>query len=267
MSETFKAVVIDEVDGKPQGAVKAITLADLPDHEVLVQVAYSTLNYKDGLNVTGSGRIARRLPMIAGADLAGTVLESKDPAFKPGDAVIVNGWGMSETTGGGYTRYQRVKAEWLTRLPAAFSLKQAMAIGTAGYTAALSVVALERWGRIQPGDGEVLVTGAAGGVGSVSVALLARRGFRVTAATGRPIPMTICSASAPPASWSAPPLPKRAGRCRRSAGRAPSTASAPPRSPMFSPRPCAMARWRPVALPAARIFRPPSCRISCAAWR
>ncbi|WP_377293282.1 MDR family oxidoreductase [Rhizobium sp. SG2393] len=186
MSETFKAVVIDEVDGKPQGAVKAITLADLPDHEVLVQVAYSTLNYKDGLNVTGSGRIARRLPMIAGADLAGTVLESKDPAFKPGDAVIVNGWGMSETTGGGYTRYQRVKAEWLTRLPAAFSLKQAMAIGTAGYTAALSVVALERWGRIQPGDGEVLVTGAAGGVGSVSVALLARRGYRVTAATGRP---------------------------------------------------------------------------------
>ncbi len=98
MSETFKAVVIDEVEGKPRGALKDITLADLPDHEVLLQVAYSTLNYKDGLNVTGRGRIARRVPMIAGADLAGTVLESKDPAFKPGDAVIVNGWGLSETT-------------------------------------------------------------------------------------------------------------------------------------------------------------------------
>ncbi|MFB2552852.1 MDR family oxidoreductase [Ensifer soli] len=186
MAETFRAMVIDEADGKAKGAFRDLSLADLPDHGVLVEVTYSTVNYKDGLAVTGKGRIARRLPMVAGLDLAGTVVESADPAFRPGDEVIVNGWGLSETEWGGYARYARLKPEWLTRRPEGFTLEQTMAIGTAGYTAALAVRALEDWGRIGKGGGEVLVTGAAGGVGSVAIALLARRGYTVTAATGRP---------------------------------------------------------------------------------
>ena len=181
--ETFEALLIEEVDGKPRAGMTTLRLSDLPDHEVLVEVAYSTLNYKDGLAVTGKGRIARRLPMVAGIDLAGTVRESSSPDWKPGDKVIVNGWGLSETEWGGYSRYQRVRPEWLIRLPEVFSLEQAMAIGTAGYTAALCVEALEKWGL--PEGREVLVTGAAGGVGSVAVALLAARGHKVTASTGR----------------------------------------------------------------------------------
>ena len=190
MADTFTAFVIEDADGKPKGGLKPLTLADLPDHDVLVEVAYSTLNYKDGLAVTGKGRIARKLPMVAGIDLAGTVAESRSPDWKPGDKVIVNGWGLSETQWGAYGRFQRVKPDWLTRLPDVFSLEEAMAIGTAGYTAALCVDALEDWGVIQPasqpGAKEVLVTGAAGGVGSVAVALLAKAGYPVTASTGRP---------------------------------------------------------------------------------
>lgn len=184
--DSFRAMVIDQVDGKPKADFRRLTLADLPDNEVLVRVEYSTLNYKDGLSITGKGRIARRFPMVAGADLAGTVVESRDPAWRAGDKVVVNGWGMSETDWGGYSAYQRVKAGWLTRLPETFSLEQAMAIGTAGYTAALCVNALEDWGVIEKNGAEVLVTGAAGGVGSVAVALLADRGYRVTVSTGRP---------------------------------------------------------------------------------
>ncbi|AIB15771.1 NADPH:quinone dehydrogenase (plasmid) [Azospirillum argentinense] len=186
MAENFTAFVIEDVDGKPKGGFTTLTLADLPDNDVLVEVACSTLNYKDGLAVSGKGRIARKLPMVAGIDLAGTVVESRSPAWKPGDKVVVNGWGLSETQWGGYTRFQRLKAEWLTRLPDAFSFEEAMGIGTAGYTAALCVDALERWGAVQPGGKEVLVTGAAGGVGSVAVALLAKRGYPVVASTGRP---------------------------------------------------------------------------------
>lgn len=184
--DTFRAMVIDQVDGKPKAGFRDLTLADLPDNEVLVKVEFSTLNYKDGLSISGRGRIARRFPMVAGADLAGTVVESRSPEWKAGDKVVVNGWGMSETEWGGYSGYQRVKPGWLTRLPEAFTLEEAMAIGTAGYTAALCVVALEDWGTIRRGEGEVLVTGAAGGVGSVAVALLASRGYPVTASTGRP---------------------------------------------------------------------------------
>jgi acrylyl-CoA reductase (NADPH) len=183
-SDLFTAIVIEDHDGKPRAGFKQIGLGDLPDHDVLVEVAYSTLNYKDGLAVSGRGRIARRMPMIAGADLAGTVVESRSDAWRSGDQVIVNGWGMSETQQGGYTRYQRVKPEWLTRLPAAFSLEQAMAVGTAGYTAALSLDALERLG-VTPQSGEVLVTGAAGGLGSVALVLLKAAGFRPVASTGR----------------------------------------------------------------------------------
>ncbi|MBP2297607.1 MDR family oxidoreductase [Azospirillum picis] len=183
---SFDAFVIAEDNGKPKGSFSSLTPADLPDHEVLVEVAYSTVNYKDGLAASGKAKIARKLPMVAGIDLAGTVVESRSPDWKPGDRVVVNGWGLSETQWGGYSRYQRVKPEWLIRLPDAFTLEQAMGIGTAGYTAALCVDALERWGAVRPGDREVLVTGAAGGVGSVAVALLAKRGYAVTASTGRP---------------------------------------------------------------------------------
>lgn len=186
MSDTFQALMIDDVDGKPKAGFRNLSVNDLPDHDVLVEVAYSTLNYKDGLAVTGKGKIARRLPMMAGLDLAGTVVESRSIDWKAGDKVVVNGWGLSETEWGGYGRFQRLKPEWLMRLPEAFTLEQAMAIGTAGYTAALCVDALEKWGSMVPGQGEVVVTGAAGGVGSVAVALLAARGYTVIASTGRP---------------------------------------------------------------------------------
>lgn len=186
MTDTFRALMIEDSDGKPVAAFRDLTPEALPDHEVLVEVAFSTLNYKDGLAITGKGRIARRLPMVAGIDIAGTVVESRSDQWRPGDKVVVNGWGLSETEWGGYSRFQRLKPEWLTRLPAAFSLQEAMAIGTAGYTAALCVDALENWGAIRPGGAEVLVTGAAGGVGSTAVSLLAAKGYTVTAATGRP---------------------------------------------------------------------------------
>jgi putative YhdH/YhfP family quinone oxidoreductase len=186
MSDTFNAMVIDAVDGKPKANFRALTQGDLPDHDVLVEIHFSTLNYKDGLAVSGKGRIARRTPLVAGIDLAGVVVESRSPNWKPGDRVVVNGFGLSETEWGGYSRYQRLKPEWLMKLPAVFSFEQAMAIGTAGYTAALCVNALERWGAIKPGEGEVLVTGAAGGVGSVAIGLLSAKGYNVTASTGRP---------------------------------------------------------------------------------
>jgi acrylyl-CoA reductase (NADPH) len=177
-------VVIEDVDGKPKAAIKTLSVSDLPDNDVLVDVAYSTLNYKDGLAVSGKGRIARKLPMVGGIDLAGTVVESRSPEWKAGDKVIVNGWGMSEAHWGGYTQKQRVKSEWLVRLPSAFTLRQAMAIGTAGYTAMLCVLALEH-ADVKPGAREVVVTGAAGGVGSVAVAVLAKLGHKVIASTGR----------------------------------------------------------------------------------
>jgi putative YhdH/YhfP family quinone oxidoreductase len=183
-AESFRAVVVEDIDGKSHASIKSLTLADLPALEVLVQVEYSTLNYKDGLAVSGMQKIVRKPPLIAGIDLAGTVVESRDASFRPGDRVLVNGWGLSEVHSGGYTRYQRLKAQWLTKVPERFTTKQAMAIGTAGYTAALCVEAIEKWG-VREG-GPVLVTGAAGGVGSIAIALLAARGYRVTAATGRP---------------------------------------------------------------------------------
>jgi putative YhdH/YhfP family quinone oxidoreductase len=184
MTERFTAAVINDVDGRPQMSFSELALADLPDHDTLVRVEYSSLNYKDGLAVAGRQRIVRKPPMIAGADLAGTVVESSDPAWEPGARVVVNGWGLSETQPGGYTRYQRVRGDWLVRIPDEFSAEQAMAIGTAGYTSALCVDALQAWGM--PADGDVLVTGAAGGVGSIAVALLSAVGMSVAASTGRP---------------------------------------------------------------------------------
>jgi len=185
MGGAIRAFVIDEVDGKTSSEMRELAPADLPDEPVLVQVAYSTLNFKDGLALTGAAPIAQRLPMVGGIDLAGTVIESRASEWRPGDKVIVNGWGLSQQHWGGYAQQQRVRPEWLIRLPDAFSLKQAMAIGTAGYTAMLCVLALEGVG-VRPGSEKVLVTGAAGGVGSVAVAILARLGFEVIASTGRP---------------------------------------------------------------------------------
>ena len=184
--DSFRAMVIDEEDGKPAASIKMLTRGDLPDHDVLVEIAYSGLNYKDGLAISGRQKIARKVPLIAGIDLAGTVVESRDPRWAAGDRVMVNGWGLSETRDGGYSRYQRVNADWLTRVPDVFGLDQAMAIGTAGYTASLCVDALETWGTITTGSGEILVTGAAGGVGSVAIALLSALGYSVVASTGRP---------------------------------------------------------------------------------
>ena len=183
MSDTFRALVIEDQDGKQKAGFKTLSVADLPDEDVLVDVSYSTLNYKDGLAVLGKG-IARRLPMVGGIDLAGTVAESKSPDFKPGDKVIVNGYGLSELYWGGYSQKQKLKPEWLIKLPDAFTMQDAMAIGTAGYTSMLCVLALEKAG-VTPDKGDILVTGAAGGVGSVAIALLAKLGYRVIASSGR----------------------------------------------------------------------------------
>ncbi|MCY4278654.1 MAG: oxidoreductase [Gammaproteobacteria bacterium] len=179
--QTFKAIVVEE--GADKAVLKDLSLIDLPDNDVLVSIDYSTLNYKDALAVSGKG-ICRRLPMVCGIDLAGTVLESRAAQYSAGDRVLVNGHGLSETVWGGYTQKQRLKSEWLTRVPEVFSTEQAMAIGTAGYTAMLCVDAIRDKG-IRPEDGAVLVTGAAGGVGSVAVMLLSKLGYSVTAVTGR----------------------------------------------------------------------------------
>lgn len=184
MPDTFKALVLDQQDGKLSHAIRDLTTDDLPEGEVLVAVSHSTVNYKDGLAVTGKGRIVRKFPMVPGIDFAGTVEASASPDFKSGDAVILNGWGVGERHWGGYAGRARVQAGWLTPLPEGLGAEQAMAVGTAGYTAMLSVLALEEHG-LAPAKGPVLVTGAGGGVGSVAVAVLAGLGYEVAAATGR----------------------------------------------------------------------------------
>ncbi|MCB2108951.1 MAG: oxidoreductase [Rhodobacteraceae bacterium] len=182
---TFRAFVVDDKDGAYSADFRDLTEADLPAEKVLIDVAYSTLNYKDGLAVTGKGKIVRKFPMVCGIDLAGTVAASDDPAYKKGDRVLVNGWGLSESHWGGYSAKQRINPDFLTRIPDKFDFKQAMAIGTAGYTSMLCVLALEDAG-VKPDQGEILVTGAVGGVGSVAVALLAKLGYKVIGSTGRP---------------------------------------------------------------------------------
>ncbi|MGA2757104.1 MAG: MDR family oxidoreductase [Solirubrobacteraceae bacterium] len=179
---TFPAIVVPE-PGPAQ--LRELSDVDLPQGDVTVAVSHSSLNYKDGMAVTGSGRIARSYPMVCGIDLAGVVEESGSPDWRAGDEVLVTGWGLSESHPGGYTQRQRVRSEWLTPKPAAFTLSQCMAIGTAGLTAMLCVLALERAGVAPGEDEEVLVTGACGGVGSIAVTLLAALGHRVAASTGR----------------------------------------------------------------------------------
>jgi acrylyl-CoA reductase (NADPH) len=180
----FKALVVDQQDGAVKAALQELAEEALPRGDVLVRVAYSSLNYKDGLAITGVGKVVRSYPMVPGIDYAGTVVESQSPLFKPGDHVILTGWGAGERHWGGFAQLARARAEWLVPLPAGLSLRQAMAIGTAGFTAMLCVMALEAHG-VAPGGREVAVTGAAGGVGSVAVALLARLGYNVVASTGR----------------------------------------------------------------------------------
>ncbi len=181
----FKGILIEKDDAGPRAAVRDLDETQLPEGDVTVRVSHSTLNYKDALAITGSGPVVRRFPMVPGIDLVGIVEHSEHPDHRPGDAVVLNGWGVGETHWGGLAQKARVKGDWLIPLPSVFSPQQAMAIGTAGYTAMLCVLALEKHG-VGPTDGEILVTGAAGGVGSVAVALLSRLGYRVVASTGRP---------------------------------------------------------------------------------
>lgn len=181
----FKALLLSEIGGKTTAQIHQLEVSDLPEGEVLVDVAYSSLNYKDGLAVTGTGKIIRSFPMVPGIDFAGTVAESASDKFKPGDEVILTGWGVGERYWGGFAQKARVKADWLVPMPKGLDAKKAMIIGTAGFTAMLCVMTLEEAG-LKPDSGKVLVTGAAGGVGSVSVQLLSQRGYHVVAVTGRP---------------------------------------------------------------------------------
>jgi len=181
---TFKAIRIDKAEKGTVATLTQFDEAELMEGDVTVRVEWSTVNYKDGLAVTGKAPVVRRFPMIAGIDFAGTVEQSSHPQWKPGDKVICDGWGMGETHLGAYAEKARVKGDWLVRLPEGMSTRDAMAIGTAGYTAMLSVLALERHG-LTPKHGPVVVTGAAGGVGSVAIAVLSKLGYAVIASTGR----------------------------------------------------------------------------------
>lgn len=181
----FRAILIDKDDTGYRASLQTLDEAQLPAGDVRVRVSHSTLNYKDALAITGQGPVVRQFPMVPGIDLAGVVEESRHPDFKAGDAVLLNGWGVGEGHWGGLAEQARLNGDWLIPLPAGFSAAEAMALGTAGYTAMLAVLALERHG-VTPERGEVLVTGANGGVGSVAIALLAKLGYRVAASTGRP---------------------------------------------------------------------------------
>lgn len=182
----FKGILIEKDEQGYRAALKDIDDTALPEGNVTVRVSHSTLNYKDALAITGQSPVVRKFPMVPGIDLAGTVETSSHADYKPGDAVVLNGWGVGETHWGGLAQKARLNGDWLVPLPAAFTPAQAMAIGTAGYTAMLCVMALEDH-SVTPDKGEVLVTGAAGGVGSVAVAILAKLGYQVAAVTGRPL--------------------------------------------------------------------------------
>jgi acrylyl-CoA reductase (NADPH) len=183
-----QAIVLSKDGDTFRAEVRAISEAELeaatPDDDVVLAVDYSTINYKDGLALTNTSPVVRKWPMVAGIDAAGTIASSRSARWKPGDKVVVNGWGLGETHWGGLSQRARVKGDWLVRVPAPYSTREAMAVGTAGYTAALSVLALQAHGVV-PSQGEVLVTGATGGVGSVAVALLASLGYSVVASTGK----------------------------------------------------------------------------------
>lgn len=186
MSDTFKALMLTQDDaGNTAAEIRQLTDADLPDGDVLVAVDYSSLNYKDGLAITGKGKIVRTWPMVPGIDLAGTVVESESADYAAGDKVVLTGWSVGEKYWGGYSQRQRVQSKWLVPLPEGLDTRRAMAIGTAGFTAMLCVMTLEEAG-VTPDKGTVVVTGASGGVGSVAVAILAQLGYTVAAVSGRP---------------------------------------------------------------------------------
>ncbi|MBF0269635.1 MAG: oxidoreductase [Alphaproteobacteria bacterium] len=183
---SFKAILLTEAEGKVTSQLTTLEDSQLPEGDVTVGIDYTTINYKDGLILSGLGRMVAKYPHIPGIDFSGTVLESASPKYKAGDKVILTGWRVGESHWGGMSQKARVKAEWLVPMPSGLDAKRAMALGTAGFTAMLAVMALEAHGLNPKKDGEVLVTGAAGGVGSVAVAVLANLGYRVAAATGRP---------------------------------------------------------------------------------
>ena len=185
MSDTFKALVLTQDDGKTVSTIKQLGNDDLPEGDVLLAVDYSSLNYKDGLAITGTGKIVRQWPLVPGIDLAGTVLESDSADYSAGDRVVLTGWSVGEKYWGGYSQRQRVQSKWLVPLPDGLDSRQAMAIGTAGFTAMLCVMTLEEAG-VTPDRGTVLVTGASGGVGSVAVAILAKLGYKVAAVSAKP---------------------------------------------------------------------------------
>jgi len=185
MTATFKAFRIHEIDGKVQARFETLRLDDLAAGEVVVRVAYSDINYKDALAATGAGKILRRFPLVGGVDFSGIVESSADPRYQAGDAVLVTGCGLSETHDGGYAQYARVRGDWVIPLPAGLTLFGAMALGTAGFTAALAIHKMEHNGQA-PSKGPVVVTGATGGVGSIAIDMLARRGYEVVAVTGKP---------------------------------------------------------------------------------
>lgn len=181
----FKAIIIDKTDAGQAARIDTLDDSDLPEGNVTVRVEYSTVNFKDGLAITGAIPLIQSFPMVPGIDFAGVVEASDHPEWKAGDGVVLNGWGVGERHWGGLAGKARVNGDWLVRLPDAFTTRQAMAIGTAGYAAMLCVLRLEKLG-VKPGDGEVIVTGASGGVGSVAIAVLSKLGYRVAASTGRP---------------------------------------------------------------------------------
>ncbi len=181
----YKALLIEKDGGPYRASIQSLDDDNLPEGDVTVKVDYSTINYKDGLAITGKAPVVRKFPLVAGIDFAGTVESSSHPAWKAGDKVVLNGWGVGETHSGGLAQRARVKGDWLVALPASLSTRQAMAIGTAGYTAMLCVMALQGHG-LKPDGGGILVTGANGGVGGVAITLLSKLGYRVIASTGRP---------------------------------------------------------------------------------
>ncbi|RCK23359.1 acrylyl-CoA reductase (NADPH) [Thalassospira lucentensis] len=185
MGDAFRALVLDQNDKKVTAEFRNLTTDDLPDGDVLVRVKWSTLNYKDGMILNGLGRLVRTYPHVPGVDFSGEVVSSSDARYKPGDQVVLTGWRVGEAHWGGYGQMARVKADWLVPLPEGLDAAQAMSIGTAGFTSMLAVMALEEQGISPKQDGEVLVTGAAGGVGSVAVSILSALGYRVAASTGR----------------------------------------------------------------------------------
>jgi NADPH2:quinone reductase len=182
--ESFRALRVHQVDGKTEPRLETLTLDDLSPGNVVIRGEYSSINYKDALATTGKGRILRRFPLVAGVDIAGTVVSSEDPRLKPGDTVAVHGCGLSETHDGGFAEYARVPADWVNKLPPGIDARTAMGLGTAGFTAALAIHRMEQMGQV-PEMGPVAVTGATGGVGSVAIALLAGLGFKVTAVTSK----------------------------------------------------------------------------------